>query len=90
LTRLKPDFVTATIAELTIKDPFKPIAATALEDTKASELGLSSRAVQTRPSCVRPARVVLRSPRRSLDQGTTSNGINLAKEETAGRSAHQA
>jgi hypothetical protein len=32
---LKPDFVNATIAELTIKDPFRPIADTALEDAKA-------------------------------------------------------
>ncbi len=35
LERLKPDFVNATIAELTIKDPFKPVAETALEDAKA-------------------------------------------------------
>ncbi|WP_051390110.1 nucleotidyl transferase AbiEii/AbiGii toxin family protein [Bradyrhizobium sp. Ec3.3] len=35
LERLNPDFVNATIAELTIKDPFKPIAQTALEDAKA-------------------------------------------------------
>jgi hypothetical protein len=32
---LKPDFVNATIAELTIKDPCKPIAGAALEDAKA-------------------------------------------------------
>lgn len=35
LDRLKPDFVNAAIAELTIKDPFRPIAATALQDAKA-------------------------------------------------------
>ena len=35
LERLKLDFVNATIAELTIKDPFKPVAETALEDAKA-------------------------------------------------------
>jgi hypothetical protein len=35
LERLKPDFVNATIAELTIKEPFKPVAETALEDAKA-------------------------------------------------------
>jgi hypothetical protein len=32
---LKPGFVNGTIAELTIKDAFKPIADTALEDAKA-------------------------------------------------------
>lgn len=30
MERLKPDFVNATIAELAIKDSFKPIANTAL------------------------------------------------------------
>ena len=35
IERLKPDFVNATIAELIIKDPFKLIADTALEDAKA-------------------------------------------------------
>jgi hypothetical protein len=35
LDRLKPDFVNATIAELTIKDAFKLLAATAVEDTKS-------------------------------------------------------
>jgi hypothetical protein len=35
IERLNPDFVNATIAELAIKDPFKPIAGTALEDAKA-------------------------------------------------------
>ena len=32
IERLKPDFVNATIAELAIKDSFKPIVATALGD----------------------------------------------------------
>lgn len=32
--RLKPDFVNATIAQLAIKSPYRPIACTALEDTK--------------------------------------------------------
>jgi hypothetical protein len=35
IERLNPDFVNATIADLAIKDPFKPIAGTALEDAKA-------------------------------------------------------
>ena len=35
IERLKPDFVNATIAELIIKDPFKSIADTALEEAKA-------------------------------------------------------
>lgn len=35
IERLNPDFVNATIAALAIKDPFKPIAGTALEDAKA-------------------------------------------------------
>lgn len=35
IERLKPDFVNATIAELAIKEPFKPLAETALEDAKA-------------------------------------------------------
>lgn len=33
--RLNPDFVNATIAELAIKDEYRPIVDTALEDTKA-------------------------------------------------------
>jgi hypothetical protein len=36
IERLKPDFVNAAIAELAIKDSFKPIIGTALED--ATEL----------------------------------------------------
>jgi hypothetical protein len=35
IDRLKPDFVNATIVELAIKESFKPIVATALEDAKA-------------------------------------------------------
>jgi Nucleotidyl transferase AbiEii toxin, Type IV TA system len=35
IERLKPDFVNAAIADLAIKDLFKPIAGTALEDAKA-------------------------------------------------------
>jgi hypothetical protein len=31
---LKPDFVKATIADLAIKDEYKPVAGTALEDAK--------------------------------------------------------
>lgn len=34
IERLKPDFVNATIAELAIKTPYKPLARTALEDAK--------------------------------------------------------
>jgi Nucleotidyl transferase AbiEii toxin, Type IV TA system len=35
IDRLKLDFVNATIAELAIREKFKPVAATALEDAKA-------------------------------------------------------
>jgi hypothetical protein len=35
IERLKPGFVNAAIAELAIKDHFKPIVGTALEDAKA-------------------------------------------------------
>jgi hypothetical protein len=35
IERLNPDFINATIAELAIKDHFKPIAGTALEEAKA-------------------------------------------------------
>lgn len=35
IDRLKPDFVNAAIAELAIRDQFKPLAETALEDAKA-------------------------------------------------------
>jgi hypothetical protein len=35
IERLKPDFVNATIAKLAIKDHFKPIVGSALEDAKA-------------------------------------------------------
>lgn len=35
IDRLKPDFINATIAELAIRDQFKPVAETALEDAKA-------------------------------------------------------
>ena len=34
IDRLNPDFVSATIAELAIKDQFKPIADTAINDAK--------------------------------------------------------
>jgi len=34
IDRLKPDFVNAAIAELAIRDQFKPVAETALEDAK--------------------------------------------------------
>lgn len=34
IDRLKPDFVNAAIAELAIREQFKPIAATAIEDAK--------------------------------------------------------
>jgi hypothetical protein len=34
IERLKPDFVNAAIAELAIKNPYKPIARTALEDAR--------------------------------------------------------
>lgn len=34
IERLKPDFVNAAVAELAIKDPYKPLARTALEDAR--------------------------------------------------------